>query len=72
MRHSRAALTKAQDQTNGAAKTVLRLCHLLELSCVRYRKFKNLRAPEHVLKVETMLMKKYMAQLLRAELRCVN
>jgi hypothetical protein len=72
MRHSRTAFTKAQAKTNGADKTVLHLCHLLELSCVRYRKFKTLKAPEYVLKVETMLMQKYMAQLLRAEFRCVN
>ena len=53
-------------------KTVLQLCHLLELSCVRYRKFKSLQAPEYVLRVELMLMQKHMAQLVRAELRCVN
>jgi len=72
MPHSRAVGAKGQNKTNGTDKTVLQLCHLLEQSCVRYRKFKNLQAPEYVLRVEAMLIQKYMAQLLRAEFRCVN
>ena len=72
MRQFRSTRSKERNKTDGAAKTVLRLCHLLEQSCLRYRKFKSLRAPEYVLRVETMLMQKYMAQLLRAEFRCVN
>jgi hypothetical protein len=52
--------------------TVVQLCHLLGLSCARYRKFKSLQAPELMLQVETMLMKKYMSRLVEAESRCVN
>jgi len=52
--------------------TVMQVCHLLGLSCARYRKFKSLQAPELILNVETMLMKKYMSRLVEAESRCVN
>jgi hypothetical protein len=72
MRQSRSARSKEQNKTSGVEKTVLQLCHLLELSCVRYRKFKSLQAPEYVLRVELMLMQKHMAHLVRAEFHCVN
>ena len=52
--------------------TVVQLCHLLGLSTARYRKFKSLQAPELILQVETMLMKKYMSRLVEADSRCVN
>ncbi len=72
MRQTRSKSTRNIESRKQLNTTVLQLCHLLGLSCARYRKFKSLQAPELILKVETMLMKKYMSRLVEAESRCVN
>lgn len=72
MRQTKSKTTKTSESRKELNTTVLQLCHLLGLSCARYRKFKSLQAPELILKVETMLMKKYMSRLVQAESRCVN
>jgi len=72
MRHTRSKTTRYYENRKQLNTTVLQLCHLLGLSCARYRKFKSLQAPELILNVETMLMKKYMSRLVEAESRCVN
>jgi hypothetical protein len=72
MRQTKAKTTRNNENRKELNTTVLQLCHLLGLSCARYRKFKSLQAPELILKVETMLMKKYMSRLVEAESRCVN
>ena len=72
MRQTRTKSTRSNESRKELNTTVLQLCHLLGLSCARYRKFKSLKAPELILKVETMLMKKYMSRLVEAESRCVN
>ena len=72
MRQTRSKSTRNSESQKQLNTTVLQLCHLLGLSCARYRKFKSLQAPELILKVETMLMKKYMSRLVEAETRCVN
>ena len=72
MRQARAKTTRTSENRKELNTTVLQLCHLLGLSCARYRKFKSLQAPELILKVETMLLTKYMSRLVEAESRCVN
>jgi hypothetical protein len=72
MRHTRSRSQKKDESLEKINTSVLQLCHLLGLSCARYRKFKSLKAPELILRVETMLMEKYMARLVQAESRCVN
>ena len=72
MRQTRSKATRSNENRKELNTTVVQLCHLLGLSCARYRKFRSLQAPELILKVETMLMKKYMSRLVEAESRCVN
>jgi hypothetical protein len=72
MRHTKSRSSKKNENLKKINTSVLQLCHLLGLSCARYRKFKSLKAPELILRVETMLMQKYMARLVQAESRCVN
>ena len=72
MRQTKSKSTRNTESRKQLNTTVLQLCHLLGLSCARYRKFKSLQAPELILKVETMLMKKYMSRLVEAESKCVN
>ncbi len=72
MRQARSKTTRLAENRKELNTTVLQLCHLLGLSCARYRKFKSLQAPELILRVETMLMKKYMSRLVQAGSRCVN
>jgi hypothetical protein len=72
MRQTKSKTTRTSESRKELNTTVLQLCHLLGLSCARYRKFKSLQAPELILRVETMLMKKYMSRLVQAESRCVN
>ncbi len=72
MRQVRTKTTKDNESRKELNTTVLQLCHLLGLSCARYRKFKSLKAPGLILKVEMMLMKRYMSRLVQAESRCVN
>ena len=72
MRHTRGRSPKKDESPKKINTSVLQLCHLLGLSCARYRKFKSLEAPELILKVEAMLMQKYMSHLVQAESRCVN
>jgi len=63
---------RARESEKKLNTTVLQLCHLLRLSCARYRKFESMQAPELILKVELMLMKKYMSRLVQAESQFVN
>ena len=72
MRQTRSKSLRDVESRKQLNTTVVQLCHLLGLSCARYRNFKSLQAPELILKVETLLMKKYMSQLVEAEARCVN
>ena len=72
MRQTRSRIASAIQNRKELNTTVVQLCHLLGLSCARYRKFKSLQAPELILKVEALLMKKYMSRLVEAETRCVN
>jgi hypothetical protein len=72
MRHAKSRNQKDEESPKRINTSVLQLCHLLGLSCARYRKFKSLEAPELILKVEAMLMQKYMSRLVQAESRCVN
>ncbi len=72
MRHTRNRNPKDEDSPKKINTSVLQLCHLLGLSCARYRKFKSLEAPELILEVEATLMQKYMSRLVQAESHCVN
>ena len=72
MPHTRNKSPKNEESPKKINASVMQLCHLLGLSCARYRKFKRLEAPELILKVEAMLMQKYMSHLVQAESRCVN
>ncbi len=72
MRQPRIKTAKVSESQKQLNTTVVQLCHLLGLSCARYRKFKSLQAPELILNVESLLMKKYMSRLVEAESRCVN
>ncbi len=69
---SKSKRLKATQNRKELNTTVVQLCHLLGLSCARYRKFKSLQAPELILRVEALLMKNYMSRLVEAESRCVN
>jgi hypothetical protein len=45
---------------------------MLAMSCARYRTFRDLDAPDFVLKMEMAVMIKHMCRLVRAECGCVN
>jgi hypothetical protein len=72
MRETRSKRVKIRGSRKEPNTTIVQICHLLSLSCARYRKFKSLDAPELILKVEVTLMRKYMSRLMQAESKCVN
>jgi hypothetical protein len=72
MRHAKNNHHSTQQQTVGQAESVVGISRMLAMSCARYRTFRDLDAPDFVLKMEMAVMIKHMCRLVRAECGCVN
>lgn len=63
-------ITSAKSKLSGTP--VVAITRLLAMSCARYRKLKDMEAPEFVLDVERMLIERYMGMLIKAHCACIN
>jgi hypothetical protein len=59
-------------QGRPSSAPVVAITKLLAMSCARYRKLRDMEAPEFVLEVERMLIERHMSSLTKANCACVN